>query len=169
MPRRASALPSEIFLSHASANRSFATRLAAALRSTRLKVWYSASNIVGAQQWHDEIGEALTRCDCFVLVLSPAAVKSQWVKRELLYALNNRRYEKRIVPAVYRECDWPKLSWTLDAIQMVDFTESFDAGWQALLKTDVFRDLPPAQTRMRGNARGKENRRRPVRKFRSGK
>jgi hypothetical protein len=39
-----------------------------------------------AQQWHDEIGAALRRCDWFVLVLSPHTVESIWVKRELLFS-----------------------------------------------------------------------------------
>jgi hypothetical protein len=41
------------------------------------------ANIRGAQQWHDEIGTALKRCDWFLLVLSPQSVRSMWVKHEL--------------------------------------------------------------------------------------
>jgi hypothetical protein len=90
--------------------------------------------MVGAQQWHDEIGQALGRCDWFVVLLSPASVKSQWVKRELLYALNRSRYSNRIVPVKLKECDWSALSWTLETIQMVDCTISFDDGCRALLR-----------------------------------
>lgn len=72
------------------------------LRRHGLGVWYSRTNLVGAQQWHDEIGKALGRCDWFIVVLSEHAVKSRWVKRELLYALRNARFDDHIVPVLYR-------------------------------------------------------------------
>jgi hypothetical protein len=63
-----------------------------------IPVWYSEHRIIGAEQWHDEIGEALQRCDWFAVLLSPHSVRSQWVKRELVYALSDVRYAERIVP-----------------------------------------------------------------------
>jgi hypothetical protein len=90
--------PREIFLSHSSADRAVADDTAALLRSHGLPVWYSSTNILAARQWHDEIGAALRRCDWFVVLLSDAAVNSLWVKRELLYALQQRRYLDRITP-----------------------------------------------------------------------
>src|ERR1035437_5127578 len=98
MKRKQSPLPREVFLSHSVKDRRFAERIANVLRCHGVPVWYSGTNIVGAKQWHDEIGKALARCDWFVIVLSPRSVKSPWVKRELLYALNDARYENRIVP-----------------------------------------------------------------------
>ena len=104
--------------------------------------WYSETNIQGAQQWHDEIGAALRRCDWFILVLSPHAVGSTWVKRELIYALQQDRYEGRILPLVHRSCSHEDLSWTLSQIQMVDFTNDFDDGCRALLETWDIRYVP---------------------------
>jgi len=34
-------------------------------------------HIVAAKQWHDEIGNALSRCDWFIVVLTPDSVRSQ--------------------------------------------------------------------------------------------
>lgn len=128
-------LPREIFLSHASADRRMAQRVAEMLGQHGVPVWYSQSNLLGAQQWHDEIGEALTRCDWFVLLLSPPATCSKWVRRELLYVLRNERYDKRIIPLRYRKCDIDKLSWTLDDFQAIDFTGKFATGCRSLLRT----------------------------------
>jgi len=127
--------PTEIFLSHASRDRSFADAFAGTLRKHGVPVWYSSTNIQGAQQWHDEIGAALSRCDWFVVLLSRSAVRSQWVKRELLFALNDRRYENRILPVRMLSCNWKLLSWTLDALQMVDFGRDFDEGCRRTLAT----------------------------------
>src|SRR5437016_4781190 len=115
-------LPLEVFVSHATPDRRFADRLVATLRRHGLAVWYTMPNVVGAQQCHDEIGAALGRCDSFIVILSPHSVQSQWVRHELMYALNERRYSQRIIPLLFRPCDHRALSWTLDAIQRIDFT-----------------------------------------------
>lgn len=97
-------------------------------------MWYSATNIVGAQQWHDEIGIALARCDWFAVVLSPHSIKSKWVKLELQYALDDSHYDNRIIPISHKPCNYKDLSWTLGAFQFVDFTTGFDEGCRSLLR-----------------------------------
>ena len=127
-------LPNELFLSHSNLDQTFVTSIAEVMRGHGIPVWYSRTNIVGAQQWHDEIGAALKRCDWFVLILSPNSVKSIWAKREVLYALNDNHYADKIVPLLYQACDYEQLSWTLSLLQMVDFTHDFDEGCLALLR-----------------------------------
>jgi hypothetical protein len=127
-------VPKKLFLSHASADRRFIKKLTAFLTERKIPFWYSKRNLVGAQQWHDEIGKALKTCDWFLVVLSPAAVRSKWVKRELLYALQEERYENRIVPVVIKPCDVETLSWTLASIQRVDFSKDFDKSSRELIK-----------------------------------
>ena len=109
------------------------SRLASILGRHGLRVFYSKKSIRGAQQWHDEIGQALARCNWFLLVLSPAAVGSEWVKRELIYALQSKRYRKHIAPLLLKPGKIDKLSWTLSGFQWVDFRESFEDGSRELL------------------------------------
>ena len=127
-------LPQEVFLSHSSLDRQFANDLAAIMRRHGVPVWYSQSNIVGAQQWQAEIGAALRRCDWFVVILSPQSVNSMWVKRELSYALEQNRLENRIVPVSYQPADYELLHWTLSIFQKIDFTGAFDDGCVDLLR-----------------------------------
>ena len=134
MPRRKSGMPREVFLSHSSRDRVFADQMAKTLRSHGVPVWYSDTNILGAQQWHDEIGKALSRCDWFLLVLSPHALKSHWVKRELLYALEDSRFDGRIIPIIKRPCDPKRLSWTLSSMEQIDFTQASGDGLADLLR-----------------------------------
>jgi hypothetical protein len=126
--------PKELFLSHASADHKFTAALVRVLRKSGIPVWYSETHLVGARQWHDEIGAALKRCDWFAVVLSPHSLTSMWVKRELNYALRQRRFEERIVPILHKRCDAEQLSWTLGAVQRVDFTRSFQRGCRDLLR-----------------------------------
>jgi hypothetical protein len=125
--------PTEVFLSHSSEDRAMAERIAACLRGHGVPTFYSPVNLVGAQQWQNEILGALERCDWFAVLLSPDAVNSMWVKREAAFALNEPRYEDRIVPLVYRPCDFGPLKW-LQLFQYVDFQGEFDEACRALLR-----------------------------------
>jgi len=53
------ALPQQVFLSHASEDAAFAVQIFQLLRDSGIPVWFSRTKILGAQQWHDEIGKAL--------------------------------------------------------------------------------------------------------------
>ena len=127
-------IPTEAFLSHSNLDQDFAMNLANVLRRHGVPLWYSRTNVLGAQQWHDEIGAALQRCDWFLLVFSPNAVNSIWVKRELIFALQQNRFENRIVPLLYQVCDAERLSWVLPMFQMIHFQRSFDDGCRELLR-----------------------------------
>lgn len=126
-------MPIEVFLSHSSKDADTADQIAKVLQRHGVPVFYSPTNILGAQQWHDEIGAALQRADWFVILLSPHAVKSKWVKHELMYALLNNQFDERIVPLTLKKCDHAKLSWTLPAYQFIDFSKEFDTGCRELL------------------------------------
>src|SRR6266849_2731437 len=127
--------PKELFLSHAHGDGRFLSRLVDVLRRHGIRFWYSKTHLRAAQQWHDEIGRALARCDWFLVVLSPQATKSEWVKRELVYALSKKRYRGKIVPLLLTSCKYNRLSWTLDEFQIVDFRKNFEESCRKLMKT----------------------------------
>lgn len=104
------------------------------LRRHGVPVWYSHISILGMQQRHDEIGAALQRCDWFLLILTPHSVESMWVKRELLFALQQDRFENRIVPLLYQPCAFDRLSGVLSGFQIIDFQSAPEGGYRALLR-----------------------------------
>jgi hypothetical protein len=126
--------PKEVFLSYSSLDWEIAEKIVELLRRHGVPVWYGPSSIRGAQQWHDEIGDALERCDWFVILVSPNSMKSKWVRRELYFALDEDQYEKSIVPVVIRAGNYRKVSWSFRSYQLVDFTEDFEKGCRALLR-----------------------------------
>lgn len=126
--------PAELFLSHASSDAPLAMELVRVLRSHGIPVWFSRSDIRGSQQWHDEIGEALSRCDWFVALLTPNAIRSKWMKFELVHALNDDRYDGRIVPLLYAPCAMERLSWVLPQLQSISFEHDVEDGYRELLK-----------------------------------
>jgi hypothetical protein len=128
-------MPKEIFLSHSSKNKAKAEEFAEIIRRHGIPIWYSKTNIRGAQQWMLEIGNALKRCDWFVVLISKDSVNSTWVKRELAYALCHNQYEQHILPVIIEDCDPEDLSWTISIFQMIDM-KVYDPGTcQELLRT----------------------------------
>jgi len=128
------ARPVEVFLSHSSKDRELADRVVALLRDVRVPVFYSPAHIHGAREWLKVIGAALERCDWFIVLLTPNAVDSMWVDRELQYALIEPRYRNRIIPLLGKPCNYEKLSWTLKLFEIIDFAD-FKAGSRKLLAT----------------------------------
>jgi hypothetical protein len=128
-------VPKEVFLSHSSENRAITEKIAETLRNHNVPVWHSDTNIKGAQQWHDEIGKALRRCDWFLLLLSDHSIESKWVKMELGYALNHSQYDEHILPVLLENCDFESWSWTLGFFQMIDFSDGEENGYREILNT----------------------------------
>jgi hypothetical protein len=126
--------PKEVFLCHSSVDWEIAEKIVGLLRRHGVPVWHGPSSIRGAQQWHDEIGDALERCDWFVILLSPDSIRSKWVSRELHFVLREDQYDYSIVPAVIRAGNYRKFGWALSSYQLVDFTEDFEKGCRALLR-----------------------------------
>jgi hypothetical protein len=127
-------IPKEVFLSHSSKDRATATAVAQTLRDHGVPVWYSSTNIMTAQLWQDEIGRALRRCDWFMVLVSRAAIKSTWVKRELSYALNHSQYDDHIIPVMIENCDYEQLSWTLGIFQMADLNSDPEYAFRQILQ-----------------------------------
>jgi len=127
--------PNELFLSYSSLDRAFANAIVDVLRHHGIPVWHSETNLVGGQEWHDQIGDALRRCDWFAVILSPNAADSMWVKRELRFVLRQRRFDEKILPLLYKPCSLERLSWTISSIHLIDFTGDFHTACRALLRT----------------------------------
>jgi hypothetical protein len=124
--------PTEVFLSHSVKDKRFLRKLAIVLRSHGISVWFSEHGIRGATQWHDEIGAALGRCDWMIVILSPAAIASLWVKREVTHAIEEPRFDGCIIPVRISACDAKDLSWVLPQIQTIDFIGRFDEACREL-------------------------------------
>jgi hypothetical protein len=66
-----------------------------------------------------------------LVLLSPDAVQSMWVRRETAYALSGPRYENKIAPLQYRDCDLGRLAW-LKLYRMTDFRGNFGVAMREL-------------------------------------
>jgi TIR domain len=70
-------------------------------------------------------------CDWFLLVVSPRAAESEWVKDELNWAVYNRT--ARIVPVIMEVCNLWEFHIRLPRIQNIDFTRGLAIARQGLI------------------------------------
>src|SRR5512138_1091126 len=93
----------DIFISYSRRDQEFVTRLASYLNAHVAGVWFDQSTIQAGQKWHDEIIEGIQECKAFILVLSPDAIESRYVREEVNQALE---LGKTIFPVIYRPTKW---------------------------------------------------------------
>ena len=93
----------EIFISYSRRDQEFVTRLASDLDAQVAGVWFDQSAIQPGENWHDEIMEGIRDCKAFILVLSPDAMESRYVREEVNKALE---LGKVIFPVIYRPAQW---------------------------------------------------------------
>ena len=90
-----------VFISHAEKDRPFATSLGTALMGAGLRLWEPHA-VQPGDNWALKAGEALAKADAVVVLLSPDAVASEWVRREIEFAISAPRFKGRLIPVLVR-------------------------------------------------------------------
>lgn len=103
----------KVFISHASGDRRFAASLGEALASAGLRVWEPHALHPG-DNWALESGKALDAADAIIVLLSPDAVASEWVRREIEFAISSPRFKGRLIPVLVRRT--PQVPWILQEL-----------------------------------------------------
>ena len=122
----------DIFISYSRRDQEFVTRLAADLDTQVAGVWFDQSAIQVGQKWHDEIMDGIRECKAFVLVLSPDAAESRYVREEVNKALE---LGKPIIPILYRPAEWTgEFASLVHNVQTLDLrTGSYSENFQQLV------------------------------------
>lgn len=111
-----------IFISYSRKNSDFVDRLEADLRARGYRTWVDRHRLEGGVDWKREINSAIAACDLFLLVLSQAAVDSEFVRYEFEEA---QQLGKRLMPIQYRSYFTRGWLAAANSIQWVDFTDAF--------------------------------------------
>jgi len=121
-----------VFVSHATPDREFVEReIISLLRNNGIATWYSKDDIKTAEQWERSILEGLGACDWFLLVMSPRSARSEWVKDELSWAIDER--PGRVIPVLMEMCDSRQFHIRLPRIQHLDFVNERMESQEKLL------------------------------------
>jgi len=147
--------PNRIFLSHASQDAGFAQQLADDLRRHNYDVWMAPYSIEPGEKWIEAIERGLESSGIFLLVMTPNAAKSKWVKDESNYAIElENQGEVRFITLDVAEGKMPPM-WRLR--QHISFRQDYDEGLRKLLsalrpvksnQTASTTQAPPPSSRM---------------------
>jgi hypothetical protein len=118
---------STVFISHSTQDRPWVEKhIVQPLKKNGVNTWYAESAIRSASQWEREILKGMEACDWFMIIVSPRAAASEWVKDELNWAIYHRA--KRIVPVICESANLWDFHIRLPRIQHVDFTTNAQAA-----------------------------------------
>jgi len=130
----------DIFISHASADKDFARKLSADLKRAGHEPWLDEWDVRIGESIVSGIERGIDRAEHLILVLSPRSVKSSWVAEEWRSAYWQQVESGRvkILPVLIEECEIPTF---LRSRRYADFRTDYSAGFFDL----VHRGLLPAK------------------------
>ena len=109
----------KVFLSHSQSDRQIALDIAKELSDRGIAVWTEAELFPG-DHYFEAVGQALDESDAMVVLLTPNASKSDWVDREIEYALSQKQYQDRLIPvAVGDDVDMDDFPWILKELDVL--------------------------------------------------
>ena len=133
--------PLRVFISYARADSTtFVDRLEGDLKAQQFDPWVDRHGLEGGQEWMEIIQQAIDDCHALVVVLSPAAVQSKFVRIEYRYA---DEIGKLVIPLRYLST--PTTPMDLRILQWVDFQASYEEGLRQLVQALGRLKLPAAQ------------------------
>lgn len=124
-----------IFISYSGAQRPWAEALASNLSSAGKEIFFDKWNLIPGAHWIEELDNAISDCAAAVLIVSPEAYESGWVKDEYekLKRRSNEGSGFTIIPVIHSGVggEFPFIG----NIQWVDFREphEYPAAFERLL------------------------------------
>jgi uncharacterized protein YerC len=120
-----------VFISYSRKNSKMMDRIVADLRDKRINVWVDKTGEnPGNSTWQDNIEDKIERSACMVVLLSPEAKKSKWVKRELNYA---ELFSRPIHPVLLSGSQRDAVPIGLMGLNWIDFRENYDKNIMELV------------------------------------
>ncbi|KKW10578.1 MAG: TIR domain-containing protein [Candidatus Gottesmanbacteria bacterium GW2011_GWB1_49_7] len=124
---------SGIFLSHNTGDKDFVRKLNLDLEAHGIRTWIDEAEIKVGESLIEKIRSGIDEMEYLAVILSPASVASEWVRREVDVAMNQEIYNRRVkvLPLLFKRCELPGF---LLGKKYADFSEG--TNYQ-----NAFRDL----------------------------
>ena len=122
-----------VFISYKSEEYDVAKKIRALLEEHNYPCWMAPESISAGSNYMSEIPTAIRKCDLFVLIVSEASQKSQWVQKEIDRAV---KFDKYILPF---HVDDSELIDAIDFViannQRIEAYQNFEPACRELLQT----------------------------------
>ena len=116
----------KVFISHAYTDEPFVKKVVAGLEKVGLEVWDATREILPGDNWADKVARALKESEAMVVLLTPDALRSNWVRWGVEYALGEQSYRNRLIPVIVgdpQEISKEDVPWILRRLHMIDMGE----------------------------------------------
>jgi Tol biopolymer transport system component len=118
------------FMSYSREDTVLQRKVLSGLRQRGINVWVDIENLIpGSPAWEREIERAIRGAAGSIVLLSPNANDSEWVRREISFGEEN---EKSIFPALIHGDEDDSIPLRLSDHQRVDLRRDFEAGLDEL-------------------------------------
>lgn len=128
-----------VFLSYAHRDRRVAARLERELEARNVHVWRDETSLRAGEAWQAALARVARSSDCVLVLVSPAASASDWVRQEVAWAtaeLKAGGLVERIVPLLLPDGGWDDFP-ELHPFQRVDYPRQPDTAFFDHLVTDI--------------------------------
>ena len=117
----------KVFISHSQETKPLARRLVEAFEQAGLEVWDDERDIYPGDNWAKITGQALEEAEAMVVLLTPEALDSTAVRREISFALGNKRFKNRLIPVLVGIDDgtaFEKVPWVIRYLKTITIPAS---------------------------------------------
>lgn len=119
----------QVFISHAQTDEPLVGTISAVLKEAGLEVWEADSCLMPGDNFGHEVARALEESEAMVVLLTPEALHSPWVKREIEFALSGTRYRNRLIPVLVgdpQQLPENDIPWILQRLPQFNISEHGD-------------------------------------------
>ena len=112
----------KVFITHSHGNRPLVRQVVKTLKQAGLDVWDDEYDTYPSDNWAKVTGEALEQSDAMVVLITPDALDSVIVSRDIGFALSNIQFAYRVVPVlvgVEHSVASEKLGWIMHHLDSI--------------------------------------------------
>ncbi len=119
----------KVFISHTAQAEDLARKIGEGLERQGLGVWRGDEAILPGDNWAEKVSEALNAAQAMVVLLTPDALHSSSVRREIEFALGNENFRQRLITVLVgdaRTTSTESLPWILRRLRTIRLTTPSD-------------------------------------------
>jgi TIR domain-containing protein len=112
----------KVFITHSHGNRPLVRQVVKTLKQAGLDVWDDECDTDPGDNWAKVTGEALEQSDAMVVLITPDALDSTIVHRDVAFALTNIQFEYRVIPVlvgVEQSVAAKRFNWIIRNLELV--------------------------------------------------
>jgi hypothetical protein len=114
----------KVFISHSASSKdgALAEKLGESLNAAGLDVWYDRVDFHLGKSLNDALRQGLSESDAMVVLLTPSALDSEFIHRDIEYALGEKRFKGRLIPVIVGDSEsFPsdRIPWILKRLKTI--------------------------------------------------